>query len=457
MFEFHINYENTFFQKMIMERGLSDIICENTDIKMLQKNVFLTKDEANPLIPCDDKNARAKLDFEMIAKSFAGEYNGEYIANPNLGPVAAERSDRYGVWIDEHDKESQEKQADTPSNMNPKMKEVQPDAAPQKPLPTTEETIQGLSQAPPVPNTMNSEMNTVSEHNGSDPNSPSKPLYEQKPAEVQPDKAPQEHPPATEETTQGPPQAPPVPNTMNPKINTASQHNDTGPNSPSETVYESKSLEVQPGTTPQKPLPATEETIQGPPQAPPAPSAMNSEMNAVYQHEDEPPNIPSNPLYAPKPAEVQPETAPQEHPPATEGTIHGTSQDQPIPTSMNPVMNAASPYDGAGSNNQAETLYEPKPVEVQSDTAPQEKFEKQFQSSNDIIDSSDGEQNGIKSAEVSTPLMELSHSIDATQQQSKLTPEEAELVYDAKPQVMETTIATPSEMPLSQPPAQNIY
>ena len=43
-----------------MQRSFSDIICENTDIKMLQKNVFLTKDETNPLVPCNDKNARAK-------------------------------------------------------------------------------------------------------------------------------------------------------------------------------------------------------------------------------------------------------------------------------------------------------------------------------------------------------------------------------------------------------------
>ena len=98
-----------------MERTLSDIICENTDIKMLQKNVFLTKDQNNPLIPCDDKNARAKLDFKMIAESLADVYNGAYDPNAVLPSVENEVSGRYGVWIDE----TKQAPLDRKANENP--------------------------------------------------------------------------------------------------------------------------------------------------------------------------------------------------------------------------------------------------------------------------------------------------------------------------------------------------
>ena len=89
-----------------MERSLSDIICENTDIKSLQKNVFLTKNPSNSLIPCNDGKARQKLDFAMIAQSFSTVLGGEYTPNPNHTNVQEDSKSLYGVWKDENKKDT---------------------------------------------------------------------------------------------------------------------------------------------------------------------------------------------------------------------------------------------------------------------------------------------------------------------------------------------------------------
>ena len=84
-----------------MERSLSDIICENTDIKSLQKNVFLTKDASNSLVSCSDRAQRPKLDFEMIAKGMATVLGGEYTPNVNATNVNEDSTTQYGIWRDD--------------------------------------------------------------------------------------------------------------------------------------------------------------------------------------------------------------------------------------------------------------------------------------------------------------------------------------------------------------------
>ena len=132
-----------------MERSFSDIICENTDIKMLQKNVFLTKDQNNPLFPCEDKNSRSKLDFGAIARSFAGIYNGEYNENPDLANIAVEKTDRYGVWSDEPKPEvvEQEAKAEVKNDINKEntMKERNEPILKESPSPDVVPTSPNLS------------------------------------------------------------------------------------------------------------------------------------------------------------------------------------------------------------------------------------------------------------------------------------------------------------------------
>ena len=81
-----------------MERRLSDIICENTDIKSLQKNAFLTKGPDNPLVPCRDTNLRSRLDFLGLAKSLAVLLGAEFTPNAIPEENVSNLDNRYGVW-----------------------------------------------------------------------------------------------------------------------------------------------------------------------------------------------------------------------------------------------------------------------------------------------------------------------------------------------------------------------
>ena len=81
-----------------MERRLSDVICENTDIKSLQKNAFLTKGPDNPLVPCRDTNLRSRLDFLGLAKSLAVLLGAEFTPSAVPEENVSDLENRYGVW-----------------------------------------------------------------------------------------------------------------------------------------------------------------------------------------------------------------------------------------------------------------------------------------------------------------------------------------------------------------------
>ena len=81
-----------------MERRLSDVICENTDIKSLQKNAFLTKGPDNPLVPCRDTNLRSRLDFLGLAKSLAVLLGAEFTPSAIPEENVSDLENRYGVW-----------------------------------------------------------------------------------------------------------------------------------------------------------------------------------------------------------------------------------------------------------------------------------------------------------------------------------------------------------------------
>ena len=61
----HIQPLENEIQDLLSNRRLSDVICENTDIKEISGNVFRQPKDDNPKTPCKDHN---KLDVKKIAR-----------------------------------------------------------------------------------------------------------------------------------------------------------------------------------------------------------------------------------------------------------------------------------------------------------------------------------------------------------------------------------------------------
>ena len=273
---------------MIMERSFSDIICENTDIKMLQKNVFLTKDQNNPLIPCEDKNARSKLDFGAIARSFAGIYNGEYNENPDLANIPVEKTDRYGVWSDEPKPEVVELQAKA---------EVKDDINKEN---TTKERNEPILQEPPSPDVV--------------PQSPNLPVMDQRPSEIASQKNAGPMPIETVNPR-------PVSEQKSPSNNQDNKGYDTAPNIalPQATGMPLSNEAILPET---KEVPSiipdketsysNEKQVQESPQNQPFPTEMNLYSDIASQPEYTEPSNQVEPVTQPNPIEAVPAEDPYE-------------------------------------------------------------------------------------------------------------------------------------------------
>ena len=469
-----------------MQRSFSDIICENTDIKMLQKNVFLTKDETNPFIPCNDKNARAKLDFGMIAKSFAGEYHGDYISNPDLSSMPIETNDRYGVWADEANKAPEEKQ--TESNIKPEVDKGETENNRNEPVLPEAPMADSLDKAKPDMAQKNDEVKNPI-HN--------EPVPMEVPR-IEPTK--EENVPSTNQQFEGSEIESKsdtiVPIDMTSSYNMpAAERKDIHP----EIISQEK---VSPGTTGEtihetSPAPGSAMEPKSDTNMPidvtasyPMPSAETKDIHPEIQSpEKESSDTTGGAIHEPLPAldsamepkpdanvandmtssypmpsadikDIHPEIQLQEKesPDTTRETIQEPLPDPQVPIGMEPELDIAVAKDRVNSYTPAESLHEPIAVEAPSSATTNEETGKQLPPGKETIDLVDDKPNEIKSVEGSAPLMEPTPSVDVTEYMPNSTPEEVNLVPESKTQNMEEqTIPPPSEIPTDQVPALSPY